>query len=132
MSFERICSSTCNCSWRNLFTDVFRVCCIPNLLRRFKFLSLVRNSSRKEIPDRMEEMKAAPSLSQHLPWRQNIVIFSWLKLLKFLMYVRGADYVALIKNSFKFSMTHGPFSVALSWKRIWSSNRLRFNRKPTC
>ena len=48
--------------------DVFRVCCFPNLLRQFKFLSLViRNGFMKEIPDRMEEMKAAPSLSQHLP-----------------------------------------------------------------
>lgn len=37
--------------------DVFRVCCIPNLLRQFKFLSLVRNGFGKEIPDRMEEMK---------------------------------------------------------------------------
>lgn len=49
----------------------------------------------KEIPDRMEEMKAAPSLSQHLPWRQKIVIFSSLKLLKFIMYVVGADYMWL-------------------------------------
>ena len=130
MSIERICSSTCNCSWRNLSMDVFRVCCFPNLLRQFKFLSLVRNGFRKEIPDRMEEMKAAPSLSQHLPWRQKIVIFSSLKLLKFIMYVVGADYMWL-KWFYTFSMTQGPFSVALSWKRIWSSNRLWFNRKPT-
>lgn len=47
------------------------------------------------MPDRMDEMKAALSLSQHLPWRQKIVIFSSLKLLKFIMYVEGADYMWL-------------------------------------
>lgn len=97
MSIERICSSTCNCSWRNLFMDVFRVCCFPNLLRQFKFLSLViRNGFMKEIPDRMEEMKAAPSLSQHLPWRQKIVIFSSLKLVK-VSYVCGRGWLYVAK-----------------------------------